>query len=164
MGIGGNVMNGGEDALVTRVEHEIEPVWDEAAAAPARDDRSPTGQRVDLRRTFSAEDKLRILTLASRCVSRGQLSALLRQERICRSQVMVWRRKLALGGIGALSNQRPGPKPTRDPSAVMLDRWFERNARLEAEITLIRRAIALQRKAYRALGLPLPAGGGSKLP
>lgn len=47
-----------------------------------------------LRRTFSAEDKRRILAEAEACTERGQLSALLRRERLYSSQLAIWRAQL----------------------------------------------------------------------
>ena len=44
-----------------------------------------------LRRRFSAQDKRRILSEAEACTERGQLSVLLRRERLYSSQLATWR-------------------------------------------------------------------------
>jgi len=47
-----------------------------------------------LRRSFSAEDKRRIVAEADACNERGQLTALLRREHLYSSQLATWRAQL----------------------------------------------------------------------
>ena len=62
------------------------------------------------KRTFSAEEKHRILQEAENCTQPGQISALLRREGIYSSYLTTWRRTLLTQGTQALTPEKPGRK------------------------------------------------------
>ena len=63
---------------------------------PARDKRQD--------RSFSVEDKKRMLAQADACRERGELGALLRRETIDSAQLQIGRRQLAEHGEAGLGN------------------------------------------------------------
>src|SRR5436309_14009400 len=66
------------------------------------------------RRTFTAQDKLRILTETDRAADTGGVGAILRREGIYSSTLGDWRRLRAAGAFGALVQVKRCPK-TADP-------------------------------------------------
>jgi transposase-like protein len=62
------------------------------------------------KRTFSAEEKHRILLEAENCIQPGQISALLRREGIYSSYLTTWRRTLLTQGKQGLTPEKPGRK------------------------------------------------------
>jgi len=62
------------------------------------------------KRTFSAEEKHRILQEAENCTQPGQISALLRREGIYSSYLTTWRRTLLTQGTQGLTPEKPGRK------------------------------------------------------
>src|SRR5271170_6151942 len=62
------------------------------------------------RRTFTAQDKLRILTETDRAADTGGVGAILRREGIYSSTLGDWRRLRAAGAFGALVPVKRGPK------------------------------------------------------
>src|SRR5208282_6021146 len=69
------------------------------------------------RRTFTAQDKLRILAEADRAAATGGIGAILRREGLYCSALTSWRRQRDAGAIGGLSPTRRGPKTT-DPNPL----------------------------------------------
>ena len=65
------------------------------------------------RRSFSADDKARILAEATTC-NRGELSALMKREGVHSSQLSNWRRQAARGAAAALTPAKRGPKAVCD--------------------------------------------------
>ena len=81
------------------------------------------------RRTFSPDDKLRILDEADRCTEPGQLSALLRKEGIFSSSLSQWRRLRDALGDDAFKPKKPGRKSGINP-LLELERLKAENLRL----------------------------------
>jgi len=64
------------------------------------------------RRTFIAQDKLRILAETDRAADSGGIGAILRREGLYSSNLTDWRRQRDGGAIGGLIPARRGPKTT----------------------------------------------------
>ena len=62
------------------------------------------------RRSFSAEDKLRIIKEVAAC-KRGELGALLRREKIYHSQLSTWRQEFAEHGVTGISKSTEHTRP-----------------------------------------------------
>ena len=62
------------------------------------------------RRTFTAQDKLRILAETDRAVENGAIGAILRREGVYSSMLSDWRRLRDAGTLGALAPVKRGPK------------------------------------------------------
>ena len=84
-----------------------------AAASPELSDRPR-------RRTFTAEDKLRILAETDRAADTGGIGAILRREGLYSSNLTEWRRQRDAGAIGALTPVKRGPKTT-EPNPLAAD-------------------------------------------
>ncbi len=90
------------------------------------------------RRTFTAQDKLRILAEADRATGTGGIGAVLRREGLYSSALTDWRRLRDAGALGALTPAKRGPTATRANP-------------LTAEVALLRRDVAhLTRSLARA--------------
>jgi transposase len=118
------------------------------------------------RRTFTAQDKLRILAETDRAAD-GGIGAILRREGLYSSNLTDWRRQRDGGAFGALSPAKRGPKlahglacQTRgtaepNPLAAELARLRQDNARLTQRLTQAEAIIDIQKKVATLLGLPL---------
>src|SRR5260370_8690607 len=84
---------------------------------PAPSAASPELSNRPRRRTFTAQDKLRILTETDRAADTGGVGAILRREGIYSSTLGDWRRLRAAGAFGALVPVKRGPK-TADPNPL----------------------------------------------
>jgi transposase-like protein len=62
------------------------------------------------RRTFTAQDKLRILAETGRAAASGGIGTILRREGIYSSALTEWRRQGDAGAFGALAPAKRGPK------------------------------------------------------
>src|SRR6478672_9749568 len=110
------------------------------------------------RRTFSAAEKLRILTAADACTQPGQIGALLRREGLYSSHLAKWRRLRAAGQLQALAPQPRGPKPPApDPLVEELAQLRNQNAHLLARLAQAELIIDVQKKVAQLLGTTLPA-------
>src|SRR6266481_39151 len=69
------------------------------------------------RRSFTAQDKLRILAATDRAAETGGIGAILRREGIYSSALTDWRRQRDAGVFGALAPARRGPK-TAEPNPL----------------------------------------------
>src|SRR3990172_401718 len=78
------------------------------------------------RRTYTAEDKRRILKEADACTAPGAIGALLRREGLYSSLLVEWRRARGRGELAALTPKKRGRKPTpvdpRDRKLAELER------------------------------------------
>ncbi len=107
------------------------------------------------RRTFTAQDKLRILTETDRAADTGGVGAILRREGIYSSTLGDWRRLRAAGAFGALVPvterfvNRP-PTPPAKPKAT----W------INPPSTKPKRFIDVQKKVAELLGIPLAPSDG----
>ena len=106
-----------------------------------------------VRRTFSAEYKLRIVEEANAAREPGAVVALLRREGLYSSHLVEWRRLYRLGGLHNLAH--PRGRPPGDPLAVENERLRRRVARLEAQLGQAERIIEIQGKVSELLGNPL---------
>ncbi|EQD37071.1 transposase, partial [mine drainage metagenome] len=64
------------------------------------------------RRSFTAEDKLRVLAETDRAAATGRIGAILRREGLYSSNLTAWRRQRDTAAIGGLAPARRGPKST----------------------------------------------------
>src|SRR5580658_1397027 len=90
----GAAMNGGRRPTVVAAP---------AAASPELSDRPR-------RRTFTAQDKLRILAETDRAAETGGIGAILRREGLYSSALTDWRRQRDAGALSALAPGKLGPK------------------------------------------------------
>lgn len=99
-------------------------------------------------RTFTAEDKLRILAAYESASSSLERAAVLRRERVYSSHISVWRRARDGGKIGG--GEKPVGRP-RDPQAAELTRLRNETARLQKELSKARQIIDVQGKVSALL-------------
>jgi transposase len=112
------------------------------------------------RRTFTAQDKLRILAETDRAADTGQIGAILRREGLYSSILGDWRRQREAGAIGALTPARRGPKIAEpNPLAAELALSREDNAHLTLRLARAEAIIELQKKVADLLGIPLAQSG-----
>jgi transposase-like protein len=109
------------------------------------------------RRTFTAQDKLRILGEADRAAGiPGGVGAIVRREGLYSSALSDWRRQRAAGAFEALSPAKRGPKTAElSPLAADLARSRRDNLRLKQRLERAEAIIELQ-KNHR--GTRPPAG------
>ena len=112
------------------------------------------------RRSFTAQEKLRILGETDRAAQTGEIGAVLRREGIYSSLLTDWRRQREAGAFNALSPSRRGPKPAAtNPLAAELAGAQAENARLLRRLERAEAIIELQKKVADLLGSPLPPTG-----
>jgi transposase-like protein len=123
-------------------------------AAPAA--ASPELSARPRRRSFTAQDKLRILADTDRAAETGGIGAILRREGIYSSALTDWRRQRDAGAFGALAPAKRGPK-TAEPNPLTAELALLRrdNARLSLRLTRAEAIIELQKKVAELLGIPL---------
>jgi len=116
------------------------------------------------RRTFTAQDKLRLLAEADRAAGSGEIGALLRREGLYSSALTDWRRQREAGTLGALTPARRGPKASEpNPLAAELAKAQRENARLQQRLERAEAIIDLQKKLSDLLGIPLaPIDSGDR--
>jgi transposase len=119
-----------------------------ASASPELSDRPR-------RRTFTAQDKLRILSETDRAES-GGIGAILRREGLYSSALTDWRRQREAGAFNALVPGKRGPKLAEpNPLAAELAIVQRDNARLTLRLTRAEAIIDIQKKVAALLGIPL---------
>ena len=107
------------------------------------------------RRTFTAQDKLRILGDVDRAAGTGGIGAILRREGLYSSALSDWRRQRDAGTLGALTPSKRGPKPPpSNPLATELASARRDNIRLQQRLERAEAIIELQKKVAELLGLP----------
>jgi transposase len=112
------------------------------------------------RRSFTAQEKLRILAETDRAAQTGEIGAVLRREGIYSSLLTDWRRQREAGAFNALSPSRRGPKPAGiNPLAAELAGAQAENARLLRRLERAEAIIDIQKKVADLLGSPLPPTG-----
>ncbi len=102
-----------------------------------------------VRRTFSAEYKLAILTEYEAATEDGAKGAILRREGLYSSHISEWRRARDTGALAGL-DRRPRPR-ARSPEQRELARVRRRAERAEAELAKARLVIDIQGKASELL-------------
>ena len=129
----------------------------DAGAAPAS--ASPELSDRPRRRTFTAQDKLRILAETDRAET-GGIAAILRREGLYSSALTEWRRLRDAGAFGALVPAKRGPKTIEaNPMAAELALVQRDNARLTRRLERAEAIIDLQKKVAELLGIPLAPNG-----
>src|SRR3990172_4599154 len=117
-----------------------------------------------VRRRFTAEYKLRILTLADACTEPGSLGSLLRREGLYASNRNTWRHEGVRGVFSALTPKKRGGKQTvRDPLLVENEKLRRENERITKRLRQAEIIIDVQKKVSQILGIPLatPEEGGT---
>jgi transposase-like protein len=113
------------------------------------------------RRTFTAQDKLRILAETDRATETGGIAAILRREGLYSSALTEWRRLRDAGALGALVPGKRGPKTAEpNPLSAEMARLQRENARLTQRLTRAEAVIDLQKKVAELLGIPLAPSDG----
>ena len=115
------------------------------------------------RRTFTAQDKLRILGEADRAAGvPGAVGAIVRREGLYSSALSDWRRQRAAGAFEALSPAKRGPKAVEpNPLAAELVLARRDNLRLKQRLERAEAIIEIQKKVAVLLGLPASSDGES---
>jgi transposase len=109
------------------------------------------------RRSFTAQEKLRILQQAERAAGSGEIGALLRRNGLYSSALTEWRRQRDAGALGALTPSRRGPKPAEPrPLTDELAKSQQENVRLRLRLERAEAIIDLQKKVSDLLGIALP--------
>ena len=122
---------------------------------------SPEFSARPVRRTFTAKDKLRILSLTDQAAGTGEIGAILRREGLYSSTLCDWRRQRDAGAYGALTPVRRGPKAAvANPLAAEVALLQRRNADLTRRLARAETIMDVQKKVAALLGLT-PDGGGS---
>jgi transposase len=107
------------------------------------------------RRTFTVQDKLRVLAEID-CAPAGGTGAILRREGLYSSTLSEWRRLREAGALGGLKPIKRGPKPAvRNPMAGELAQAKRENARLVRRLEHAEAIIDIQKKVAALLGIPL---------
>ena len=120
-----------------------------AAAAPELSDRPR-------RRTFTVQEKLRVLAETDGAAGVGGIGAILRREGLYSSTLSEWRRQRDSGALGALTPAKRGPKPALpNPLSVELAQVKRENARLARRLEHAEAIIEVQKKVAALLGIPL---------
>lgn len=111
------------------------------------------------RRTFSAKEKLRILTAADEAAASGEpgaIGAILRREGIYSSMLGEWRRQRDDGAIKGLTPCRRGPQPEPvNPLDDEVARLRRENARLKDRLARAEQILEVQKKVSEMLAIPL---------
>ena len=136
-------------------------------AVPAPLAASPEMADRPRRRTFTAQDKLRILAETDHATETGGITAILRREGLYSSNLTDWRRARDAGAISGLNPAKRGPKlahglasqtrGTAEPNPLAADnaRLQQDNARLTLRLTRAEAVIDIQKKVAALLGIPM---------
>jgi transposase-like protein len=107
------------------------------------------------RRTFTVQDKLRILAETDQAAESRGIGAILRREGLYSSILTDWRRQRDAGVLGALTPAKRGPKSLPpNPLAAELASARQDNARLQRRLDRAEAIIDLQKKVAELLGIP----------
>lgn len=125
---------------------------------------NPEVQDKAVRRRFTAEYKLRILTLADACTEPGSLGTLLRREGLYASNLNTWRHQRKRGVLSALTPKKRGRKESvRDPLVAENEKLRRENDRITKRLRQAEIIIDVQKKVSQILGIQLatPEEGGT---
>jgi transposase len=115
------------------------------------------------RRRFTAEYKLRILTLADACQKSGGLGALLRREGLYSSNLNTWRLQREKGTLAGLTPKKRGRKEAvRNPLQADNEKLRRENERLTNRLKRAEIIIDAQKKISEILGIPMAGEEGEK--
>jgi len=141
----GAAMNGGRRPTVVAAPVSTSP---ELPARPRR-------------RTFTANDKLRILAATDRALETGGVGAVLRREGVYSSTLSDWRRQRDAGTLGALRPAKRGPKALEvNPLTAKVALLEKNNAHLTRSLARAEAIIDIQKKVAALLGMPLTSKDG----
>jgi len=118
-----------------------------------------------VRRRFSTEHKLRVLTLADACKERGDIGKLLRSEGLYASTLNTWRGQRDRGVLSALAPKKRGRKESvHDPLRTENEKLRRENERLTNRLRQAEIINDVQKKISQILGIPIatPEEGGSR--
>ena len=109
------------------------------------------------RRTFTGQDKLRILGEVERAAGvPGGIGAIMRREGLYSSALSDWRRQRDAGAFEALSPAKRGPKVAEpNPLAAELAQSLRDNSRLKQRLEHAEAIVEIQKKVAALLGLPI---------
>lgn len=108
------------------------------------------------RRRFTAEYKLRVLTLADACDDYGCLGQLLRREGLYASNLNTWRGQRDRGVLSGLAPKKRGRKESvRDPLHTENEKLRKENDRLTNRLRQAEIIIDVQKKISQILGIPV---------
>ena len=108
------------------------------------------------RRRFTAEYKLRILTLADACNTPGCLGKLLRQEGLYASNLDTWRGQRDRGVLSGLAPKKRGRKQSvRNPLVAENEKLRKENERLTNRLRQAEIINDVQKKISQLLGIPI---------
>lgn len=108
------------------------------------------------RRRFTAEYKLRVLTLADACNEPGCLGKLLRREGLYASNLDTWRGQRDRGVLSGLAPKKRGRKESvRNPLAAENEKLHKENKRLTNRLRQAEIIIDVQKKISQILGIPI---------
>jgi transposase len=108
------------------------------------------------RRRFTAEYKLRVLTLADACNTPGCLGKLLRQEGLYASNLDSWRGQRNRGVLSALAPKKRGRKESvRNPLVAENEKLRKENERLTNRLRQAEIINDVQKKISQLLGIPI---------
>jgi transposase len=110
------------------------------------------------RRTFTAQNKLRILAEIDSAADTGGIGAILRREGLYSSALSEWRRQRDTGALGGLTPAKRGPKTALpNPLTAELAEARREIARLGRRLEHAEAIIGIQKKVAALLGIPLAA-------
>ena len=125
---------------------------------PAPDAPSPEISPRPRRRTFTAQDKLRILAETDGASGTGQIGAILRREGLYSSNLTDWRKARDAATNGALAPAKRGPKIAEpNPLAAQLAAAQKENARLAKQLARAEIIVEIQKKSRGPAGNPTDA-------
>ena len=102
---------------------------------------------------FSASYKIRIVREADACTQIGEIGALLRREGLYSSQLTDWRRQYHKGIEAALTDDKRGRKPTRNPLTDEVERLQRELDRTQKKLKRAETIIEFQKNLCEILGI-----------
>jgi transposase len=134
-----NKTNHGREGVILKVAHPNPEVPDKA-----------------VRRSFTAEYKLRILTLADSCTDAGSMGTLLRREGLYASNLNTWRHQRERGVLSGLTPKKRGRKESvRNPLVAENEKLRRENERISKRLRKAEIIIDVQKKVSQLLGIQL---------
>jgi len=116
-----------------------------------------------VRRRFTAEYKLRVLTLADACNTPGCIGKLLRHEGLYASNLDTWRGQRDRGVLSGLAPKKRGRKGSvRDPLHAENEKLRKENDRLTNRLRQAEIIIDVQKKISQILGIPIATDESGK--